>query len=279
MHSVGLEDKFDFPGESVIASLLSGKGFGNSTLYSTEESRRVKKDIQEIVQTLFVSSFTRSHEIILSVGPSSDEKRDDLQKLATNEGAAYLSPDALLKRFTRTYQHDLSIAKHVGGINPKITQQTAEQKWRPPAHAAAYILLDLLVKQGCMIVWQSTTPALLRSPYLKASDYRVSLRYYTIYEKQDLSLGKMGPFFYLYVDRIEFYSFTKKGRSLMALFARIGFSDQFSIFAGKEEKEKIRTCYNILAALEGFPRWEELVKGHIHFEDQKAITSPNALKI
>jgi hypothetical protein len=247
-----------FPPTSVISRLKSGHGFGNSALYSEEESKLLAEDIAGIVSAFAARQWKESLVAILSIGEPFPERSALMQILAQHLCFAYISPEELLPQFLKTYGRDLK------------TMQVAEarKKWRPAAHAAAYQLLQQLLKKRLGFVWVSSTTALL-GEHLSQQGYEVILKHFINSKTQsvDPSLERVSCMRALRINRIDFF-WIKPGSDVSfqctASLSIVKASQKFEIRVYNQAAYLgLKTLYNILASENGRPVWSESVEKHV----------------
>jgi hypothetical protein len=275
----------NFPPESLIKELRSGNGFANQTLYSAEESLQLEQDIERIVERILLSTQpTTPQKIALSIGPRCDERKQVMKTKALLTDAFYISPQEILGELTLFKSDILNYTqKSLNRVWDKesaeaIAEREATKKWTPAAYATAYIALKHLLNNGHPIAWEQEESweecksEIFCSTYLRGLGYEVELVSLSTSSNQDSLLAKMGIHFSQYVDKITFY-YIQNGFLVEKQISRLERIEQSNVFAIKvfddTRYRKITSLYNLFAALNGFARWEEIIKDHEFYKESE----------
>ena len=165
--------------QKVLESFLSGNAFDHHGPYTSEESERLRKDINDLYRSILVAEPVRQNLAVITAGAPGAGKtiklRQDLEANA-REGRnyAYICPDDVcLKNQTRTYVADIETSD--GSMEAR---QNAYNKWRPGSNAATHLILGNLIREGYAFYFGSTSsgPVTHKSfEFLKTQGYTIKL--------------------------------------------------------------------------------------------------------
>ena len=279
--------------QHILEGFLSGKAFDHLEVYTSEESERLRSDINALYQSILVRNPAREKLAIITAGAPGAGKTIKLrQHLEANAGKnyAYICPDDVcLKSQTKTYLAD--IAASDGSL---IARENAYNKWRPGSNAATHLILGNLIREKCAFYFGSTSSSPATGQFfkfLKDQGYTIRLihvsapddvRWGSIQErdktfvqttKQDvrkkglLLSERINDTFLTYADEIEFYYRGEVNQDAV-LAARWLKNEDVSGFAGtlqildRDRYERIKSVHN--AAVEALKKpellWEEAVE-------------------
>lgn len=179
MHHIYSENyQYSLP-QKFMESYLSGKAFDNPEYYTTEESVRLREDINEIYQTIISADPIKERVAVMTAGaPGAGKTIKMKQELETDRLKghfyAYICPDDVcLKSQTRTY-----IAEVEKGDGSPSERQMAYNKWRPGSNAATHLILANLIREKYAFYFgtTSTGPATGKFlEFLKSQGYYIKL--------------------------------------------------------------------------------------------------------
>ena len=279
----------------ILESFLSGKAFDNPEVYTGEESERLRRDINELYNSILATNPVRENLAIITAGAPGAGKtvklRQDLEANASKgRNYAYICPDDVcLKNQTRTYVADIASSDE-----SMAARQNAYNKWRPGSNAATHLILGNLIREKCAFYFGSTSsgPATGKFfEFLKAQGYTIRLihvsapddvRWGSIQERdktfvqtteQDvkekglLLPQRINDTFLKYADQIEFYyrDDVKQDAVLAARWLR---NEDVSEFAGTlqilepKQYEQIKSVHDAAVGVLKKPEllWEEAVE-------------------
>lgn len=272
--------------QKILEGFLSGKAFDNPEVYSNEDSENLRKDINELYQSILATKPIRKNLAIITAGSPGAGKTEKLrQDLKTNQSEgmnyAYICPDDIcLNSQIRTYIADIKSSDE-----STAARQKTYNKWRPGSNAATHLILGNLIREKIAFYFGSTSsgPATGKFfEFLKTQGYHIRLIHVSasdqvrwgsirerdktfvqtteqdVREKGLLLPQRINDTFLKYADEIEFYyrDGVKEDAILAAKWLR------------NEDKEHLGTL-NIIA-----PAQYERIKA-IHNEAAKALTRPD----
>jgi len=103
--------------KNILEGFLSGKAFDNPEVYTSEESVRLRSDINELYQSILATKPVKENLAIITAGAPGAGKtvklRQDLEANASKgRNYAYICPDDVcLKNQTRTYVVDIASSR------------------------------------------------------------------------------------------------------------------------------------------------------------------------
>ena len=280
---------------TILESFLSGKAFDNPEVYTGEESEKLRRDINELYQSILATNPVRENLAIITAGAPGAGKtvklRQDLEANASEgRNYAYICPDDVcLKNQTTTYVADIASSDE-----SMAARQNAYNKWRPGSNAATHLILGNLIREKYAFYFGSTSsgPATGKFfEFLKAQGYTIRLihvsapddvRWGSIQERdktfvqtteQDvkekglLLPQRISDTFLKYADQIEFYyrDDVKQDAVLAARWLR---NEGISEFAGTlqilepKQYEQIKSVHDAAVGVLKKPEllWEEAVE-------------------
>lgn len=165
--------------QKVLEGFLSGKAFDNPEVYTSEESEKLRSDINELYQRILATNPAKQNLAIITAGAPGAGKtvklRQDLELNASKgKNYAYICPDDIcLKNQTRTYVSELA-----NSDESMAARQNAYNKWRPGSNAATHLILGNLIREKCAFYFGSTSsgPATGKFfEFLKIQGYTIRL--------------------------------------------------------------------------------------------------------
>jgi hypothetical protein len=216
-----------------LKAFFSGKAFNNPTAYSDDESCRLRKDINEIFQSIMSIHPVQEKLAVITAGAPGAGKttklRQDLEAhSAPDHRFAYVCPDDVcLRGQRRTYGADLEQS------NKSLeARQAAYNKWRPGSNAAAHCILANLIREGFAFYFGCTssgdgTPGFYA--FIKSQGYKIrvihvmapdQVRWHSVHlsdmsffhsteqdvrEKGQYIVRRIADTFLTYADQIDFY--------------------------------------------------------------------------
>ena len=219
--------------KNILEGFLSGKAFDNKIEYTTDESARLRKDINALNQSILSQNPVNEKIAVMTAGaPGAGKttlmKRDLADKAAEGKVYAYICPDDVcLQTMSETY-----LAEIEKSDKSKDARQAAYNKWRPGSNASTHLILGDLIRQGYGFYFGTTSsgPATGKFfEFLKQQGYHIRLIYISapddvrwgsiqerdktfvqtteqdVREKGDLLPQRINDTFMKYADEIEFY--------------------------------------------------------------------------
>jgi len=162
-----------------LESYLSGQAFDNPEVYTSEESERLRSDINEIYQSILATKPSRENLAVITAGAPGAGKtvklRKDLEANASKgKNYAYICPDDIcLKNQTSTYIADIARSDE-----SMAARQNAYDKWRPGSMAATHLILGNLIREKFAFYYGSTSsgPSTgILFKFLKTQGYTIRL--------------------------------------------------------------------------------------------------------
>lgn len=281
--------------QKILESFLSGKAFDNPEVYTSQESEKLRDDINELYQKMLTTSPVKENLAIITAGAPGAGKtvklRQDLEENASRgKNYAYICPDDVcLKNQVRTYVADIESSDQ-----SMISRQKAYNKWRPGSNAATHLILGNLIREKFAFYFGTTSsgPATGKFfEFLKAQGYTIRLIHVSasddirwgsiqerdktfvqtteedVKEKGLLLPQRINDTFLKYADEIEFY-YRNEVKQDAVLAARWFRNKNGSEFIGtlqildSQYYEKIKSVHNAAVDILKKPEllWEEAVE-------------------
>jgi predicted ABC-type ATPase len=161
--------------QKILEKLFFGVALDPSLKLTSEESEKLRRDINDLYQKIIDSHPLQEKIAVISAGAPGAGKSIKMRQDLKEKRYAYICPDDGLKSHTRTFVNDLTKSdQSVRAI------QKAYNKWLPGSYAGAHFILANLIRDNYAFYFSTTSsgPYTEQSfEFLKKQGYQIRLIY------------------------------------------------------------------------------------------------------